>query len=738
MPNGTLDQFRGYIGTTVNDSIPYFPEEKKAPEGAPNVVYIVLDDMGFSQLGSYGSNIDTPNIDALADGGLRYNNFHTTAICSATRASLLSGANHHAVGIGTIVDFATGFPNTRGRVDNRYALASEILREYGYNTFALGKWHLTPGKELSDAGPFDHWPLQRGFDKYYGFLPAMTNQWNPELVLGNERVRQHKTAEEGYHLTEDLTDKAIKYIASQKTAAPEKPFFLYLAYGAMHSPHHAPAEFIDKYKGRFDEGWDVLRTEWFENQKKLGIIPENAELNERNEFAAPWDSLTDDEKKLYVRFMEVYAGFLEHTDYHIGRLVDYLKQIGQLDNTVIVFLSDNGASAEGGPYGRFNQYKSLSVHAEETVEFNLEVIDKLGTPDAFNHYPLGWASLGNVPFKWYKVWVHSGGVRDPLIIHYPNGIKDKGGVRSQYHHVSDITPTILDIIGIEKPKVIKGFEQKPFHGISLKYTFDAPNEKTRKRIQYFEQLGHRAIWSDGWKAVANHFYNESFEDDVWELYNTDEDFSEYYDLAEQYPEKLKELIDQWWVEAGKYEVLPLSNRLFHRDGKLYLESSSEPQTLTYYGGSKPLSRNFAPVIANRSYEITARITRSNKEDDGVIVASGGRFGGYSLFIKDNRLHYYFNYVGESGYSIVSDKELPAGKAMLKFQFTKKGDGIGVGKLFINDEEAGSGEIEKIFAKVNLDLFSIGSNEMTPVSEEYKAPFDFKGKIETVVFDIKAD
>ncbi|MHC1681943.1 MAG: arylsulfatase [Clostridiaceae bacterium] len=738
MPRGILEEFKGTINTTVNESAPYFYEDVKAPKNSPNVVYILLDDMGFSQLGCYGSNIDTPNIDELAQGGLRYNNFHTTAICSATRASLLSGANHHAVGVSTVVDFANGFPNTRGRVDNRYGLVSEILREVGYNTFAVGKWHLTPGKHTSPAGPFDHWPLQRGFDKFYGFLSGMTNQWNPELVLGNERVRQPKSVEEGYHLTEDLTDKAIEYITSQKSAAPDKPFFLYLAYGAMHSPHHAPKEFIDKYKGKFDKGYDVLREEWFENQKKLRIIPENAQLNPRNELAPAWDSLSDEEKKLSARFMEVYAGFLEHTDYHIGRLVNQLKELNQFDNTVIVFLSDNGASPEGGPHGRINQYKSMSVFPTEDLQFNLDNIDKIGTEYAFNHYPIGWASLGNVPFKWYKVWVHSGGVRDPLIVHYPNGIKDQGTVRDQYHHVIDITPTILDIIGVEKPKVIKGVEQRPFHGVSFKYTFDDSRAETKKEIQYYEQGGHRAIYKDGWKAVANHFYNDNYEDDVWELYNTEEDFSESNVLAEKHPDKLRELIEAWWVEAEKYEVLPLKNGNFHKiKTKKITALSTEPQKFVYYGGTAPLGR-IAPVLADRSYEIVSKITRTSEEDEGVIVASGGRFGGYSLYIKDNKLKYHYNYAGEVNHLLISNINVPIGEIEVKFTLNKIQDDIGVGKLFINNEEVAAGEIKDIAGNINFDLFSVGSNEMTPVTEDYKVPFEFKGKVKTVTFDLKGD
>jgi arylsulfatase len=551
-------KFIGKVGRTLLDTEFKFEENQKIAKDAPNVLYIVLDDLGFAQLGCYGSTIDTPNIDRLAEEGLRYNNFHTTAICSATRASLLTGANHHSVGVASIMEFATGCSNNLGHINESYATTAEILKEYDYDTFAVGKWHLVESGQTSPAGPFNNWPLGKGFDRYYGFLQAHIDQYHPILIQDNTLVGQPKTPAEGYHLSEDLTDHALDYLSTQKTAHPDKPFFLYLAYGAVHAPHHAPKPYIDKYKGTFDEGWDLIRERWYQRQKELGIIPADAALTERNEQVKPWESLSADQKKLFARYMETFAGFLEHTDAQIGRVLDYLRSIDQLDNTLVVFLSDNGASSEGGQEGRFNTFKGFDASGvSNELAWGLENFDKIGGEWAFNHYPLGWAHAGNTPFQWYKVWSHEGGVRDPLIIRYPRLIKKPGGIRQQYHHVSDITPTALDVIGVEKPETIKGVKQEAMHGKSLKYTFQNPKEPSRKQAQYYEQFGNRAIYKDGWKAVVNHAFNDDFNDDIWELYHVAEDFSESRDVAAQYPDKLKELQDLWESEAQKYGVFPL-------------------------------------------------------------------------------------------------------------------------------------------------------------------------------------
>ncbi|KNF09550.1 arylsulfatase [Gottschalkia purinilytica] len=734
MSLNSSENFKGKINTTISKSIPYWPKEKYKEKGT-NVVYIVLDDMGFSHLGCFGSNISTPNIDSLAENGLIYNNFHTTALCSPTRSCLLSGANHHAVGMSVVSEIDTGFPNARGRVDKRYGLLSEILKENGYSTFALGKWHLTPGKQQTGDGDFEHWPLRRGFDRFYGFLPGMTNQWNPDLVEDNHRIRQPKKAEDGYHLTEDITDKAIKYIANQKSNSPNKPFFLYLAYGAMHSPHHAPKKFIDRYKGKFDEGWDVIRERWFNNQKKIGIIPKSTKLTDRNELVSPWDSLTEDKKKYYARHMEVYAGFLEHTDYHIGRVISYLKEIDEFENTIIVFLSDNGASAEGGEHGQFNVYKSYLGHIDEDIlQEDLDRIDDLGSPKAFNCYPAGWGHAGNTPFKWYKSFVHAGGVKDPLIIHYPSGISDKGGIRNQYHHVTDVTPTVLDVLGIEKPISINGVYQLPMHGVSLKYTFDNEDAKTKKDVQYYEMFGNRAIYSKGWKAVARHIEGENIEDDVWELYNVEEDYSEYNNLAKIYPKKLRELINLWWVEAGKYDVLPILD-ISRRKRKEKNEKILD-QRFEFLQGTDPISSIKAPNVNDKSHKIKAYLNRLSEDEEGVLVSFGGRFGGYSLYIKDNLLKYHFNFFGYKRYEIVSDIEVPIGKIEVEYDFRKTGENIGIGRLLINSEVVGEEIIENINGIVGMELFSIGSNEMTPVTEEYEVPFKYTGDYLKVAVEIK--
>ncbi|MGN0553264.1 MAG: arylsulfatase, partial [Oscillospiraceae bacterium] len=566
-----MSKFNGSIGITEGDSISSYTHEPAVKR--PNVVYIVLDDIGFAQLGCYGSNIETPNIDALAAGGLRYNNFHTTAICSATRASLLTGANHHTVGIRTVVDTLNGsYPNQTGYLDPHYATTAEVLKEYGYTNFLVGKWHLTPFNEATDAGPYHNWPLSKGFDRFYGFMEGYTDQYEPDIVIDNQRVLQPGDRGKDYHLSADLADQAIKLLNRQHTAYPDKPFFLYFAPGAGHAPHQAPKEYIDKYKGKFDAGWDEIREQWLSNQKKMGITPENTTLNPRNEYVKAWADCTDDEKKVYAKYMEVFAGFLDYTDAQIGRVLDYLRAIGEYDNTVIVLISDNGASAEGGKNGRINQEKSLSiVEDNNNVELTLPHLDELGSNRYTNpHYPVGWANAGNTPFQWYKSFVHSGGVKDPLIVSYPNGIKAKGEVRSQYLHVIDIAPTILDIIGVEKPSHIKGVPQNDYHGVSFAYTFDDASAPNRKHTQYYEQTGNRGIWHDGWKAITVHIGTKDFINEKWELYHTDEDFSESVDLADKYPEKLRELVALWYadVEQPKRNIFFLIKRALNPAHKL--------------------------------------------------------------------------------------------------------------------------------------------------------------------------
>jgi arylsulfatase len=537
-------EFRGTIGRTYQESTPSWPESVRPPEGAPNVVFILLDDVGFAQIGCYGSDIETPHMDRLASGGLRYTNFHTTAMCSPTRACLLTGRNHHAAGLGIVTEFATGFPGYAGRLTKRAATLAEMLRPHGYNTFAVGKWHLMPLREATAAGPFDAWPLQRGFDRWYGFPAGYTDQWYPELCDGNQPIDTPRRP--GYHLSEDLVDRAIEYVRDQHSVAPEKQFFLYVAFGAAHWPHQAPAAFIDKYRGRYDRGWDVIRAEWLARQIELGIVPPGTELPPLNDDVPAWDDLTPDEQRAAARQMEVYAGFLDHTDAQIGRLMTYLEEIGQLDNTLVVLLSDNGASNEGTRVGCLNVYKAYASHIPEPLELSLEALDRLGDETTNVHYPTGWAQAGNTPFKRYKKETHGGGVRDPLIVHWPARIKERG-LRRQYHHVADLVPTVLELLRIDAPKVYNDVPQLPVHGNSLAYTFDEPDSPTRKEVQYYEMLGNRAIWHRGWKAVARHKNGTDFDRDRWELYHLDEDYGETRDLAAEQPERLRALIDRWWI-----------------------------------------------------------------------------------------------------------------------------------------------------------------------------------------------
>lgn len=736
---GQKQIFTGTIGRTVKDTeyrYEAIPEKRRAD--APNVVYIVLDDLGFAQLGCYGSSIQTPNIDRLAAGGLRYNNFHTTAICSATRASLLTGANHHSVGCCATIEMITGCPNGAGELDKSYGTLAEILKEYDYDTFACGKWHLTSWGALNQAGPFDSWPLGRGFDRYYGFLHAMMNQYNPILVQDNSFVDQPKTPEEGYHFSEDITDHAIDYICTQKNAYPDRPFFLYLAYGAMHAPHHAPQKYIDMYKGKFDEGWDELRLKWFANQKRLGIIPEDAELNPRNEYVPEWNSLSMEQKKVCARYMEAFAGMLTHTDAQIGRVINYLDKLGQLDNTLIVFLSDNGASPEGGPEGHLNMNNACNIISrDDSTEEALARIDQIGGPYTQNHYPVGWANLGNTPFQWYKTWVHSGGVKDPMIIYYPNEIKDKGGIRNQYQHVIDITPTVLDVIGADKPESIHGIWQKPFHGKSFRYTFNDAQASDQRVIQYYEMLGNKGIYKKGWKAVTNHTFNDSFEEDVWELYHVAEDYSERHDVAEQYPEKLRELQDEWLIEAGKYGVFPqhMNSHVSGPDAvrKLVGEDRFVPGKVSEY---HHIYRYFDlvddPGTKNNSYVIQIIIDRSNSEQSGVLYSTGDRFGGWSLYIKNNRLNYVLNKGGKKEVHLISDIEVPVGRTSIRQELrlnkvSREAEVV----IYVNDKKAGNLKIENYVDWVGNSFNTIGANRYVSVTEDYKSPFVFQGDIEYV-------
>ncbi|ETX04072.1 MAG: arylsulfatase [Candidatus Entotheonella gemina] len=728
------EPFRGRVGITAAESEPWWPERASAPDGAPNVVVMVLDDTGFSHLGCYGSDIETPAIDRLAAGGLRYNNFHTTALCSSTRACLLTGRNHHSVGMRFLSNADTGFSNCRGYISNKAATLAEMLRATGYNTYALGKWHLANMEDCTPAGPFHQWPLQRGFDRYYGFLGGATDQFSPELVVDNHPI--DPPSEDGYHLSEDLVTQAASMLTAQRSAAPDRPFFLYLAFGATHSPHQAPQAYLDKYRGRYDKGWDVTRQEWFTRQLEMGIVPPGTELAPRNPGVLPWDELSRDQQRLYARMQEAFAAFLDYTDDQIGRLLDFLETIDVLDNTLLILFSDNGASQEGGRDGMLNElafFNRLRPSVEEMVEH----VDAIGGPNLYNNYPRGWAQAGNTPLRFYKQNTYEGGIRDPLIVHWPNRIRDRGGIRTHYHHVIDILPTVLECVGIEAPDEFNGMPQLPVEGVSLAYSFDASGEPSRRHVQYYEMLGHRAIWVEGWKAVTRHRPGVPFEEDEWALFNTDEDFSECHDLAKTHPEKLRELIERWWAEAGRYNVLPLDDRMIELFVLRRPSAGGERRQFRFLPGAPHIDRFAVPDIRNRSHCITASIERDTALQQGVLVASGARTGGYVLYILNNRLIYEYNYVGRVT-RLESDRELPLGPCKLGMRFTKSAEHAGIAALTVNGQEAGATPVELLPWRQAMYGMDIGRDQGSTISPAYAAPFRFDGRLAWVDFRLEDD
>lgn len=725
--------FGGVIGRTWRESAPWWPEPARAPAGAPNIVFVVLDDVGFSDLRCYGSEIDTPNMDGLAAGGLRYNNFHVTSMCSPTRACLLTGRNAHAVGMGIIAEWSTGFPGYRGRIARRAATLAEILRDHAYNTLAVGKWHLTPLAEATAPGPFGDWPLARGFDRWYGFHGALTDQWNPELFEDNHAL---DIARDGYHLSEDLVDRAIAFVRDQQSVAPEKPFFLYLAFGACHWPHHVPRRHLDKYRARYDRGWDAIREERLARQKTLGVVPPSTALAPRNPGVAAWSALSADERRLFARLQEAYAAFLDHTDVQIGRLLAFLRTLGRFDDTLVVLLSDNGASPEGGATGAANERKHLAYEPETLAE-TLAAIDRIGTEHAFNHYPTGWAQASNTPLKWYKKDTHGGGIRAPLIVHWPARIRDRGRVRPQYHHVIDVVPTVLEILGIEAPTVYRGVPQMPVDGVSLAYTPDAPDAPTRKVTQHYEMLGDRALWHRGWKAVARHDKGADFDADRWELYHLDQDFSECVDLAAKHPERLRELVDRWWAEAAANQVLPLDDREYER-----LAESVRARARTryvYYPGMARIDRLSAPEVTDRSWSIDAEVEIPPGGAEGVILAAGTRFAGYVLYVKDGRAVYEYVYSQSIRHVIRSEAPLPAGRTTLRYEFTRTGSRRGRGTLSVDGTPVGTTEIPKTWPiHATTGGVYCGRDGGAPVSDAYTCPFTFTGTIHRLVVELASD
>jgi arylsulfatase A-like enzyme len=687
--------FRGVIGRTIRDSTPSWPEAVRAPAGAPNIVVILLDDVGFADLGPFGSEIPTPHIDRLAAGGLRYVDFHVTSMCSPTRACLLTGRNAHAVGMGIIAEWSTGFPGYRGRISRRAATLAEILRDHAYNTLAVGKWHLTPLPEATAAGPYDAWPTGRGFERWYGFHGAMTDQWHPELFADQSAVDPPPRPD--YHLSEDLADRAIACVRDQQSVAPEKPFFLYLAFGACHWAHQVPASYIARHRGRYDVGWDRIRAARLARQKTLGIVPPDTALAPRNPGVEAWDRLSADERRVCARLQEIYAAFLEHTDAQIGRVLDFLRSIGRLDDTLVMLLSDNGASPEGGPLGSVNARRHLGYEPDTLADL-LDALDRLGSEHALNHYPTGWAQASNTPLKWYKKDTHGGGIRSPLVVHWPARIRDGGSLRRQYHHVIDIVPTVLEILGIEAPTVYQGVAQLPVHGVSLAYTFDVPGAPTRKVTQHYELLGDRALWHRGWKAVARHDKGADFEQDRWELYHTDADFSECEDLA-----------------------------------------ARTRTTYVYYPGMARVDRLSAPNVTDRSWSIAAEVEIPPAGAEGVLLAVGNRFAGYVLYVKDGRLVHEYVYREGVGHRVVSDRPVPAGRTTLGFAFEKTGPRRGRGTLLIDGRPAGTMEIPKTWPlHATSSGVHCGRDGSVPVSETYRSPFPFTGAIARIVVELGSD
>lgn len=731
--------FRGKIGISYMDSEPDWLSLPSS-DGAPNVLVILLDDTGFGNLGCYGSTIETPNMDALAANGLRYNNFHVTPLCSPTRASLLTGRNHHAVGMATIVDGGdAGFPNRRSRVSRHAATLAEMLSEEGFATFTLGKWHLNPSTQNSAGGSREEWPLQRGFDRFYGFLPGATDQFYPELTYDNHPVSPSKTPEEGYHLTEDLVDHAIEFVNDLKAMRPETPFFMYFAPGAMHNPHQAPKEYIDKYKGRFDEGWDVIRERYFQKQTELGIIPDGTRLPPRNPGVQAWETLSQNEKNFVCRLQETWAGFLEHTDAQIGRLIEHLRAINQLDNTLLILTADNGTSQNGGPYGVMNIGPSPLRNAanngqtvggktgralpEEDFDAVQEKLDDIGSPHSYTDIPWGWAQVGNTPLPWYKQDTHAGGVRVPMIIHYPPAIKDAGGVRGQFHFVSDLTPTILEVLNLQPRSCYRGYDQMPITGTSMAYTFDDRDCPTQKPVQYFEMMGNRALWLDGWMAVTRHDPDDDYNDDEWELYYLDEDFSQSNNLAEAEPDQLKKLIERWWVEAGRYGVLPLRSGLPPRP------ATAEPDSLTYHF-VPPMARiasKQSPVLEQGNWSLTAEVEILS-ETEGVIYAQGKSLDGFSLFIQNSTLCFVYNALGQT-ISGRSTTTLPNGRITVGAAFKSADDGTGTITLTGDGETIGSIQIPDATRRSKMRGVEIGRNRHSPIADV--SPFEFTGVIHFV-------
>jgi arylsulfatase A-like enzyme len=741
------------IGRTYKDSKPGTMALTKAPAGAPNVLYILIDDSGFGQWGTFGGQVPTPNLDRLAKMGLRYTRFHTTALCSPTRAALLTGRNHHSAGTGVITEIGDAYPGYSGQIPKSAAMFAEVLRQGGYSTAFIGKNHNIADWETGISGPFDRWPNLQGFDYFYGFIGGEMDQWHPVLYRGTTPVAMEipRGKEGNYTLNDSLADDTIRYIHQEKSATPDRPFFIYYAPGATHAPHHVPKEWIDKFNGQFNQGWDKYREEAYQRQLKLGVIPPDTKLTPRPKEVPAWDSLSPDEQHVAERLMEIFAAYTEQTDYEVGRVLDALEEIGQLHNTLIFWeIGDNGASMEGTLSGCFNELATLQGIPED-ASFLVQHIDELGTAKASNHIPVGWAWAVNSPFQWGKqVASHLGGTRNPLVIAWPDRIKDAGGIRTQFHHVIDISPTILEAAHLPQPVEVNGVKQKPIEGVSMMYTFDDPKATGTRHIQYFEMFGNRALYKDGWIATARHGRlpwvtaggtTGDFDHDKWELYNLADDFSEANDLSAKYPQKLKELQNDFWVEAKKYDVLPLDDRFSERGDPSLRPSLIAGRTdFTYYPGATRIPEPSAVNTKNTSHTITATIEVPQGGADGVLVAEGGAAGGYTLYIKDGKPIYEYNFMAHERYKVTSSETLTPGPAVIRVDVKYDGGGIGRGEtatLFINDKKVGEGRIDKsVPGRFGNETFDVGMDNGSPVSEAYEPPFAYAGTIKTVRINIQ--
>jgi arylsulfatase A-like enzyme len=748
---GPYKDFKGVIELDVRKSkpdwTPFLP--KKAPEGAPNVLFILYDDTGLAAWSPFGGRVNMPTLQQLADQGLRYTQWHTTALCSPTRSTILTGRNHHLNGMAAITEAATGFPGSNGRIPPQAATIGQILQDNGYSTYWLGKDHNVPEQDVASGATRKQWPLSMGFDRFYGFLGGETNQWYPDLTEDNRFIDQPYGPDKGYHLSKDLADQAIAMLRDQKATNPSRPWFMWFNPGANHAPHHAPQDYIAKYKGKFDDGYEAYRAWVLPRMIEKGILPKDTKLTPINplpesvankaDVVRPWNSLTPDEKKLFSRLAEVWAGFSEYTDAQIGRVINYLKQSGQYENTVIFYAADNGTSGEGTPNGSVNENKFFNGYPDEIAE-NMKLIDKLGGPDTYEHFPTGWAVAFSTPFQMFKRYSeYSGGTADPLVISWPKGIKARGEVRNQYHHSTDIVPTILEIVGLKMPKVYRGVEQFPLSGVSMKYTFDAaPNAPTRKHRQYYAMLGTRGIWQDGWFASALHAPitgKGHFDQDQWQLYHVDVDRSESQDLAKRYPDKLKLLIAAWNEEARKNLVLPLDDRTALEILGQPRPSDEPPRDrYIYYPDTAPVPEGVAVNVRNRSFKILANVEITDPDVAGVIFAHGSRFGGHALFIKDHKLHYVYNFLGiPPEQHFISSEELKTGKYTFGMEFTKQsngphGESLGSMKLYVNDKVVAEGPMKTQAGKFTLsgDGLCVGYDSGDAVSKEYTTPGRFHG------------